>query len=691
MPDPHDLFPAAVRAHQAGRLPEAEGLYRRLLQQQPAHGDALHLLGLVLSQTGRLEEAAGLLQRAVALRGDQPAFHNNLGEVYRQLGRLDQAEACLRRALDLAPDFPEAHYNLANSLKGQGRHAEAIASYRRAVELRPGYAKALYNLANTLSEEGRVKEAVGVYRQALAVQPDWRDALLNLGNAYSELHDLEAAIAAYRRAEALAPDDPDLAASLGRAYLAQGKTAEAAAWYRRELSRRPDDWLRRLRLETLCEPVLPDNAAIDAYRARLAETLERYHGQKLSLPAERLHASGAEPPMALAYHGRDDLPLKTRYAALFAAAVSPQAVLPGTGKPHVGVVVTHGHEGVFAECLGGVVEHVDRGKLQVTVICSRSGANVLRQLLRQPDLDYLVLPERVDEAAERVRQARIDLLHYWEVGTDSTNYFLPFFRPAARQSACWGWPVTTGNPRIDYFLSSRLIEPDEGDGHYSERLVRLETLPTYYRRPPVPATLRSRAHFGLEDAGRYYLCIQNVRKYHPDFDALLAGILEADPEGRLLLVGDEQPAITELLLRRLRPRLGRGQDRVRVVPRMERPDYLSLIARTDVVLDTVHYSGGANTACDVFAVGTPAVTLPGTYHRGRYTAAAYRKLGITELLAASAAEYVRLAVRVATELDFQQDLRRRILAASAVLFEDLQAVREHEEFFLRAIAEGRRG
>ena len=58
--------------------------------------------------------------------------------------------------------------------------------------------------------------------------------------------------------------------------------------------------------------------------------------------------------------------------------------------------------------------------------------------------------------------------------------------------------------------------------------------------------------------------------------------------------------------------------RVRFMPVLPKDEYLNLIALSDVILDTLYYTGGANTTYDAFAAGTPVVTLPGKFHRGRY-------------------------------------------------------------------------
>jgi predicted O-linked N-acetylglucosamine transferase (SPINDLY family) len=122
---------------------------------------------------------------------------------------------------------------------------------------------------------------------------------------------------------------------------------------------------------------------------------------------------------------------------------------------------------------------------------------------------------------------------------------------------------------------------------------------------------------------------------------------------------------------------------------MATAEYFRLVGLADVILDTPHYGGGANTLYDAFACGTPVVTLPGAVHRSRYAAAAYARMEIAEPVAPTAEAYVDRAVEIASHPDLREDLRRRILAASEVLFEDRQAIEEHRAFFQSAIAAAR--
>jgi predicted O-linked N-acetylglucosamine transferase (SPINDLY family) len=683
-----DQFRRAAAAHAADDAAAAEAHLRALIAAHPAHADALALLGHVLAQTDRREEALPPWRQAAALRPGSAAHRYNLAELLRRLDRHAEAEAEFRAALALSPGWAEAHFGLANALKALGRVLDALAAYGRAIDLEPGFARALYNRANLLREAGRVAAAERDYRSALASDPGLTDAVVNRAAALGELHRWAEAEECYRQALARRPADPDLAASLAGAVLAQGRTAEGAELLRAAEVNAPDPAGVRFRRETLF-PAVPESVeAIAAARDRLAAALDRVKADPPRLDPARLHHPGLEPPMALAYQVADPRPLLEAYAALYAPQIPPLDLLPPAGgRPRIGVVVTHGHEGVYDRCLGRLVERVAAaGTVAVTLVCSPAGANVLRHLRPAFPGDYLVLPPRVDEAAARVRDARFDLLHYWEVGTDATNYFLPFFRPAPVQCATWGWPVTTGNPRVDWYVSAAPLEPADGDAHYTERLARLASLPTCYERPPAPPppagpAARRRA-FGLDAGTPVYLFVQNVRKPHPDFDMLLGALLEADRRGRVVLLADEQPGLTEAVLARLRRALGPDARRVGVVARQDRGRYLRLVSSADVLLDTPPYGAGANTLADAVACGTPVVTLPGLSHRGRWAAAVLEQAGLAALVTGGVGEYVAAAVRLAADEDERRRAGATLREFGQGWFDDLRPAGELEAFWL---------
>jgi Flp pilus assembly protein TadD len=114
--------------HQAGRTAEAEACYRRALAIEPAHAEALHLLGLLAQHRGQPDLAVELIGRAIQSAADRPTYYANLGTVLQMLGRIDEAIQRYRQAIALAPEYPEAHHNLGFALVVQGDRPAGITS-----------------------------------------------------------------------------------------------------------------------------------------------------------------------------------------------------------------------------------------------------------------------------------------------------------------------------------------------------------------------------------------------------------------------------------------------------------------------------------------------------------------------------------------------------------------------------------
>lgn len=137
----------ALQHHNAGRLPEAENIYRRILQADAQQPVAWHLLGVIAHQVGKVDSAVDHIAKALAISPDYVEAHNSLGNALKDLGRADAALASYRTALVLAPDRAELHCNLGTALAEIGDLDAAIASFRHAVALKPDFAEAHRHLA----------------------------------------------------------------------------------------------------------------------------------------------------------------------------------------------------------------------------------------------------------------------------------------------------------------------------------------------------------------------------------------------------------------------------------------------------------------------------------------------------------------------------------------------------------------
>jgi tetratricopeptide (TPR) repeat protein len=231
-----DLFNAALRLHQAGRLAEAEALYRRTLISRPDHPDALHLLGVIASQSGRHELSVQLIERAIQRNTSNPLYYSNLGLSLQALNRSEEALENYERALILHPEYAEALFNRGVTLQKLQRLEEAVKSYDRAVVVRPSYAEALCNRGVALQELGRFADAIESYDRALVVRPNFVEALSNRGNALKAVKRLEDALESYDEALRLRPDYVEVLYNRGNALNELKRLDDAVESYDRALS-----------------------------------------------------------------------------------------------------------------------------------------------------------------------------------------------------------------------------------------------------------------------------------------------------------------------------------------------------------------------------------------------------------------------------------------------------------------------
>ena len=164
------LFQLGVAHHDAGRLTDAETIFRRALQVDPQHSGCLNRLGILAHQYGHPEAAVQLIGQAIAANGAIAEYHYNLGLVFAGLGRMDEAVAHNRRAVAIEPGYADAHTNLGGALAAQGNWSEAALHFRRALARRADLPVAYHNLSVALLAEGKLEEALQVLARGLAVR-----------------------------------------------------------------------------------------------------------------------------------------------------------------------------------------------------------------------------------------------------------------------------------------------------------------------------------------------------------------------------------------------------------------------------------------------------------------------------------------------------------------------------------------
>ena len=286
------LLTNAVALHQAGRLAEAENVYKQVLEIQPDQFESLHHLGIILFQRGDPAAAVAQIDRALKRNPNDAAALNNRGNALLALLRFDEALASYDRALALQPGYADALCNRGAALHALKRYDEALAACDRTIALQPDYAEAHSNRGNTLRELRRYAEAVEACDRALALAPGFAEAHCNRGSALHALQRFDEALASFDRALALRPAYPEALCNRGAALHALKRYDEALAACDRAIALQPNyaaahcnrgNTLKELRRYTeaveACDRALalaPDHAEAHCYRGNALHALQRF-------------------------------------------------------------------------------------------------------------------------------------------------------------------------------------------------------------------------------------------------------------------------------------------------------------------------------------------------------------------------------------------------------------------------------
>jgi predicted O-linked N-acetylglucosamine transferase (SPINDLY family) len=677
-------FDLALQHHQAGRLREAENLYRQILAYQPKHAEALHHLGMIAHQMGRNDIAVDLIRRAIALRPDYAEAHSNLGNALRANGQLDEAIAAYRHAIILNPNLPEAHSNLGNVLSAKGQLNEAIAAYRQAVALRPSHAEGHGNLGNALKDSGQLDEAIAAYRQAIALRPEYAEAHNNLGNALTAKGQLDEAIAAYRQAISMRPGYAEAHNNLGNALTAKEQLDEAIAAYRQAIALRPGYAEAHNNLGNTLTAKGQLDEAIAAFRQAIALRpgfAEAHSNLGNALTGEgQLDEAIAACRQAIALN--PNLPeahSKLVFTLHFHWAYDAESIaeehrrwnrqyaepLRKFIQPHtnnrdpdrrlrIGYVSPDFRKHPVGLFLLPLFRHHDKNQVEVFGYSQAALQDEMTHRLRCcADAWRNITGVSDDQVAKQIREDQIDILVDLTMHTAGNRLLVFARKPAPVQVTYLAYCSTTGLDTIDYRLSDPYLDGPGGDeSFYSEKTIRLPE--TYWCYQPVVDPPQVGPLPALERGVVTFGCLNSFCKVGEPVLQSWAEILQAVPNSRLLLSA-HQGGHRQRVQRRMEQD-GIDPNRVQFTDFMPFERYFDLYQGIDIALDSFPYGGGTTT-CDALWMGVPVVSLVGTTAVGRGGLSILSNIGVPELVARSKEEYVRLASELANDLPRLSDLR----------------------------------
>jgi predicted O-linked N-acetylglucosamine transferase (SPINDLY family) len=697
-----DLLKQALAHHEAGRLEDAQELYRTILHHDPENVDALHYAGLALHQAGETERAIAWMSRAAERAPGHAHYALNFGQVLEEGGALERAIACYRQvvALDstsaegylklglalvqsdqprealaplseavrLNPESHKAPNGLGNALQKLGQLERAVVCFRKAAAAAPESVETCNNLGSALAKLGAHDDAISVYRKALELKPGSAPLLHNLAGVLFAKGDLEASMNCCQQAIALQPEFPDALLTLANAYTKSGQLREATDHYRRILALDPAN--AGVHANLACALIHQDRVeeAMAHFRQAISASSADHvpYSVLLYMSSFTCHLLPEEELILARQWEQHALSEAQRTAARQRAMATSGSfpLKPRTGrKLRIGIVSAELGPHPVAVFLLPFLEHFDHDRFHLTLFPTVGHYDSRSKLLREmADSFFPLIGVPHEAAAERIRAQEIDILIDTTGHTDNCHLGIFAHRAAPVQCSWIGYWSTTGLTEMDWYITDDHYA--QGcESHFSEGLWKLPHVAHCYKGDEsLPASA-----WEPDPAGTLWLgSFNRYEKIRSETLRLWAKVLHTLPNARLAFVDHvgEEAQHHERILASLAD-YGIDADRVVFLPPVPGRDfatYMKLHDRLDIALDSIPFNSGT-TAFDALWMGVPLVALEGDRICGRMAASIVRNLGHPEWAATSEEEYVSIVCTLARDVEGRKKLRNTLRTA----------------------------
>jgi predicted O-linked N-acetylglucosamine transferase (SPINDLY family) len=632
---------------------------------------------------------------------------------------LDQAEAVYQQVIAVYPEYHTAYLILGDLLQAQQHWEAVIAVYRQALLYTPKDPELLNNLGRAFSAQGNQAAAALYFGNACHAQSDYQTAVQHyqtfletepagesfyifLGDCYQRLDQWEQAISTYRQGLAIYPNSVDLYFYLVIALQASNNMSAAIAVATDACNSVSNSFCLKQIRELMLPVLYETQEEIQQYRYQFSQGLDRLIRElQLDTLEDRKNALtgiGKLTNFYLAYQGCNDLELQKQYGQMVHQVMAasypdwiktkPMPPLTQEGKIRIGYLSAYLRNHSGAKWALGWLKHHDRQAFEIYCYHIGSKTDEFTEQFQGYSDYFHYIPDDFERICAQLITDQLHILVFTDIGMDAKTTQLAGMRLASLQCTAWGHPVTSGLPTIDYYLSGQLMEPDNGQDHYSETLVRLPNIGVSYPKPCIDQSLKKRSDFQLREQRLIYLSCQSLFKYLPQHDYLFPAIAQRVTHAQFVFIANSNSAVTTQFRNRLHNAFAEsglpGADYCMILPQQSIRDYFNLLSVVDISLDTLSFSGG-NTCLDAIACGLPIVTCPGEFMRSRLASGILKMLGVTDTIAPTEAEYIDIAVRLGLDPEWRSEIVQQMQARHNYLYDDITCVRALEDFYRQVV------
>ena len=542
----------------------------------------------------------------------------------------------------------------------------------------------LFKIAYNHLQNKNYSKSIELFNKILAHFPENLSVLRNLLHAYAFSGDFHNAENTIKKVLRLNEKEPYVYQFYASILKNQDKIDEMINLIEEGLSKNLMNPKWRYQKELLFPVIVKDNNEIDKFRKKINNCYDQIieNSEQLNYDNDQIIQT---PHYESSYNQHDNLELNIKsvkalrkiYKELNENCINEENK---NKKIKIGFVSEFFTNHTIGRLFKNIIFSLDRNKFDIFIFhSSRTKAgNIYDEFIEKEKNGFLKnirLPKKLMEKIEIFKREKFDILFYPDIGMSIEMYYLSLIRLAKYQIMSWGHPETTGSESIDYFLCSKSLITNETSKSYSEKLLLMDHLPMIYEMPNVIRKLNDK------DLSKknIYSCPQTMFKFHPDFDHLLAKILEKDKKGILYLIKDSNKVYYRKLMDRFKKIENFDLDRVVFINAQKRDDYINHLGTSSVLLDPLYFGAG-NSFHESMVYGTPTVTMPTKLIKSRIVSAAYIQMEIDNPpIVKDKKEYIEMAVDIANKKDLLEIKKYYQSKAKKKLFNTLKAGEEFNQ------------
>lgn len=383
----------------------------------------------------------------------------------------------------------------------------------------------------------------------------------------------------------------------------------------------------------------------------------------------------------LAYQGRNDKILNQIYSQLISniskKIFNIKSECVQNNKIRLGFITSNAHQHTIMNLFSGWIYEIKNEKIEKYFYSCTNFNDEISEKIKSK-VSQFRQSTNIKELIKLLENDNLDFLFFLDVGMSEIVQVILSLKLAKKYLITWGHPVTTGSKNADFFISNELMENKNSENFYSEKLIKLNNIGLSY-------TSNIKKNYQKRDISDLvtFSCIQSLFKIHYENDELFLKILKNCTNSIINFISHKNSNLAKKIFSRFKSSKLFNENlskRICFKKSAPRHGFLNYINQSDIILDTLHWSGG-NTSLETLLLEKPLVTMQHKYMRGNHTCAFLKYIELDELIAKSKEDYVNIASKLYLDKEYYKNIVKKIKKNKTKIFK-YKSSKEIEKFIL---------